>query len=269
MKFIHAVVGSAMYCVACTLVLAQQAGQAHLTGIYRAPARPGENTAATLAIADPAANSPNFKFLVFFKDGRVKRGLITSGVDAVVPESQMRLDISSGGKDAAQWGLYQMATGRGRIVFANSSGGQQLVSGLRGEVWNFVHMRGQIQVNGETYLMLRRGNGLQLDGLYKPMGDASQRGIRFTRDGQFIDEGILDSNTAMAVGMVGGGVGMAYGFSAPKAGRGTYHIANYGLSMRYTNGQAPTPLFFLEPADQEADTSIIYINNFKYQRMPN
>jgi hypothetical protein len=71
--------------------------------------------------------------------------------------------------------------------------GQQLIYGLRGEVWSLAQFPDRLQAQSDAYYLLDSGNGLRLDGTYKPSGDAMQPGITFTRDGQFIDEGILDS----------------------------------------------------------------------------
>jgi hypothetical protein len=219
-----------------------------------------------LTISDPAKNSPNFVFLVFFPDGRVKKGLIGTGLEDFISESSMRLDISSGGNFAAQWGLYQLSNGQGAIRFASPVGGQQLVSGLSGPVWSISQSPDTIRTNDRTYVRLDGGgNGaLKLDGIYKPGGDTTQPGIKFTPDGQFIDQGILDNGTGMAIAMGG----IAYGFDSPKAGRGTYIISVYGLHLNYTNGKQPEPLFFLEPGTPRSDVRTIYINNFRYQRVP-
>jgi len=239
-------------------------GPARFNGIYRAAAKPGEDTTSALATADPAARAPRYKFLVFFSDGTVKRGLIDKGFGEVVQESAMRLDISSGGKFATQWGKYQFSAGRGRIVFASAVGGQQLVSGLRGNVWNVVQYPDRLEINGDVYLLLEGGTGLLLDGIYKPAGDRNQPGIKFTRDGQFVDQGIIDTGGGMAIS--GGGV--IYAFESPKAGRGTYTISNYGLHLNYTNTQAPSLLFYIEPGTSKNDVPTVYINNFRYQRVP-
>lgn len=242
-------------------------GPPRFNGIFRAPAKNGEDPTQNLTVSDIAANTPRFKFLVFFSDGRVKRGLIQSGFGQEISESSMRLDISSGGKFATQWGMYQLAGGHGRIQFASAIGGQQLVSGLRGEIFGIVEYPDHLEVNGETYHRLECPNGLTLDGTYKPFGDAKQPGIRFTLDGEFIDQGILDTHTGMAIGLAGGGVGIAYGFSSPKAGRGAYSISGCGLHLHYANGVAPSPVFFLEPGTALNDIRVLHIANVKYHRV--
>jgi hypothetical protein len=183
--------------------------QGRIAGIYRAATRPGVDPAASLDIFDPAKNTPDFTFLTFFPDGHVKKGLIENGFDGYIVDSKFRRDVASGGNIAAKWGLLQISAGRARIVFPDPrAAGQQLTYGLRGEVWSLAQFPDRLQAQGDEYYLLDSGNGLRHEGTYKPSGDGRQPGITFTRDGQFIDEGILDSKTATAMGLVGGGVGI-------------------------------------------------------------
>jgi hypothetical protein len=245
-----------------------QGGPTRLFGVFRAPAKEGSDPTAKLDVFDPAKKTPRYSFLTFFPDGRVKKGLITRGLDQYIDESQMRYDIASGGNTAAQWGIYQIAGSSGRIVFADArAGGQQLVSGLRGEVWPIIVYPGKLEIRGDDYVRLYGGNGMYLEGSYKPFGDSKEPGITFTRDGGFVDEGILNSGTATAVGVVGGGVAMGYAFSSPGPGRGTYNIVRYGLHLHYANGKAPDTLFFLEAGEMKDNPQTLYINNVKYQHV--
>lgn len=239
-----------------------------IAGLYRAMAHNGVNPAAGLDLFDPAKKTADYAFLTFFPDGHVKKGLILMGFDSYVVDSSFRHDVANGGAIAAKWGQYQIAGGQGRIIFASGAlAGQQLIYGLRGEIWGFTQYPDRLQVQGDTYYLLDSGNGLRLEGFYKPFGDITQPGIRFTRDGQFVDEGILDSKTSTAVGLAGGGVGIAYGFSSPHAGRGTYSINNYGLQLNYANGQMPNSVFFIELGSSRDNVQVLYINNVKYQRV--
>jgi hypothetical protein len=243
-------------------------GPAKLFGVWRANAQPGSDPSAALDIFDPAKKTPQYSFLTFFPDGRVKKGLVTRGLDEYLDESQMRHDIASGGKTAAQWGMYRIAGSSGQIVFADGRlGGQQLVSGLRGEAWPIAISPDRLEIRGQAYVRLFGGNKMLLEGVYKPFGDAKAKGISFTRDGEFDDEGILDSGTATAIGVTGGGVAMGYGFTSPGPGRGTYNIVHYGLHLHYANGKAPDALFFLEPGEGKEGAETLYINNVKYQRV--
>ena len=246
-----------------------QGGTTRIFGIFRAHAKEGTDPTAGLDVFDPAKKTPRYSFLTFFLDGRVKKGLITLGLDEYIDESQMRHDIASGGNTAAQWGIYQISGNNGRILFADArAGGQQLVSGLRGEVWPIVVYPDKLEIRGDDYVRLYGGNGMSLEGAYKPFGDAKAPGITFTRDGEFVDEGILNSGSATAVGVVGGSVAVGYGFSSPGPGRGTYNIVKYGLHLHYANGKAPDTLFFLEAGEAKENPQILYINNVKYERAP-
>jgi hypothetical protein len=246
--------------------VAMPAGTGKLAGIYRAATRDGIDPTATLDLFDPARKTPEYSFLTFFPDGRIKRGLIGNGFDGYVADSFFRHDIANGGHMASQWGVYQVAGAGGRIVFADPRlAGQQLVSGLRGEVQNFGVYPDRLQIQGDTYYLLDCGNGLKLQGIYKPSGDTSQPGIKFTADGEFVDEGILDTRSSTAIGLVGGGVAIGYGFDSPRAGRGRYRITNYSLHLNYTNGKLPSPLFYIEPGSSRENVQTLYIGNVKYQ----
>jgi hypothetical protein len=245
----------------------RERGQAAIPGIYRASAAQVPSAGA-LDLSDPAAHTPKYAFLTIFPDGRIKRGLIQGGFDNYQDESNFRHGIASGGNWASQWGRYRISGGQGNIVFADGRlAGQQLVSGLRGEVWSLSVGQGSLQANGVTYTLLDGGTGLTLEGTYKPFGDRSQPGIRFTRDGEFFDEGILDTHSSTAVGVVGGGLAIGYGFSSPHAGRGTYRISNYGMQMNYSNGQAPEMLFFLEVGANRDSPQVLYIGDVEYRRV--
>ncbi|HXW55991.1 MAG TPA: hypothetical protein VEJ67_09600 [Candidatus Cybelea sp.] len=246
-----------------------QGGPIRLFGIFRAPVRGAADPTVTLDVFDPAKKTPRYSFLIFFPDGRVKKGLITRGLDEYLDESQMRHDIASGGNTAAQWGVYQISGSGGRIVFADARlGGQQLVYGLRGEAWSIVVYPDKLEIRGDDYVRLYGGNGMSLQGSYKPFGDTKSPGITFTPDGEFADEGILNSGTSTGVGVVGGGLAMGYVFTSPGPGRGTYNIVKYGLHLHYANGKAPDTLFFLEPGETKENPQILYINNVKYERVP-
>ena len=239
--------------------------QARLSGIYRARAKEGTDPSSSLDISDLAARTPAYSYLVFFPSGRVKRGLVISGLDSYNDEFSMRTDIASGGKTSAQWGMYRISGDRGRISFADTSGGRQLVSGLKGEVWDMVLYQDRLEINGETYFLLDSGRGKPLEGTYKPFGDMKQPGISFTPDGEFIDEGILNYG-AMANLSYGAGTGVAIGYKTPNGGRGTYRVSNYTLTLNYTNS-SPAALFYLNPANSNTNAGEIYINNVRYQRV--
>jgi hypothetical protein len=236
------------------------------SGIFRAPVKPGTDLTSTLDIADPSRNTPDYQFLVLFSDGTALRGLPDIGLNGY--KASVRLDISGGGNAAAKWGLYRMAGDRGRVVFASpTAAGQQLVSGrLVGDAWNIQEYADRLDINGNSYTRLDDGGaGFKLEGTYRPFGNTKQPGITFTRDGRFVDEGILKTGGATAIGIVGGGLAIGYAFNSPGPGPGTYHIANYTLNLNYSNGQAPPVLFWIDPATPDAQ--IIWLTDVKFQRV--
>ncbi|HEY6308320.1 MAG TPA: hypothetical protein VI488_17880 [Candidatus Angelobacter sp.] len=238
-------------------------------GIFRAAAQEGGSTSTSREIFDPSRNTPDYQFLVLFSDGTAMRGLPIMGLDDYV--ASVRLDIAGGGASCAKWGVYRMSGNQGRIFFASpAAAGQQLVSGrFVGDSWNVQEYADKLQINGNDYIPLDGGTaGMKLNGTFKPFGDKKQPGITFTRDGEFIDEGILKTGGATAVGVVGGGFAIGYAFSSPGPGRGMYRISNYTLHLNYANGQAPGVLFWLDPATSRADVRAIYLGNVKLQRVP-
>jgi len=242
-----------------------------LSGIYRANVKEGTDPSDTLAAGDPAAKTPSYSYLVFFPSGRVKKGLAYSGLDGFNDEFQMSGAVRSGGNTATQWGMYQLSGNGGMIRFASANGfgrsgpQQQLISGLNGEIWNITLYPDRLQIHGDTYFLMDSGKGRRLEGTYKPMGDPTQPGIAFTRDGEFVDQGILNTG-AMANIRYGGGTGVAIAYEAPHGGRGTYRLSNYTLTLNYANS-APALLFYLDPSASNGNLQNVYINNTRYQRV--
>jgi len=236
-----------------------------LSGIFRASVKEGTDPTASLPIGDLAAKTPAYSYLVFFPSGRVKRGLVTSGLDHYNDEASMRRDVASGGNIATQWGMYKLSGDHGKIVFASAMGGVQLVRGLNGEVWDVALYPDRLQINGDSYVLMDSGRSRKLEGTYKPLGDMKQPGITFTSDGEFVDEGILNYG-AIANIKYGGGTGVAIGYKTPDGGSGTFRVSNYGLTLNYANS-APEALFFLDLASSNGQLQNIYINNVRYQRV--
>ena len=237
-------------------------------GIFRAPVPGGADVLASLEIYDPGRNTPDFQFLVFYPDGTVLRGLPEMGLDDYV--ASVRLDISGGGKSCAKWGVYRMSGDRGQVVFASpGAAGQQLVSRrFVGDVWAIQEFSDKLRVNGSDYSLLDGGAaGMKIEGTFKPFGDRKRPGITFHRNGEFLDEGILKTGGSTALGIVGGGVAIGYGFSSPGPGPGTYRISNYTLHLNYSNGQRPGVMFWLEPGSSRNDVRTIYLGNVRLQRV--
>lgn len=236
-------------------------------GIFRAPAPEGTDPTAMLEDFSPAKRTPNFQFLVLFSDGTAMRGLPNMGLDNYI--GSVRLEISGGGKPCAKWGLYSMSGNEGVVSFASpTAAGRQLVTRrFAGDAWRIQEYPDRLDINGSSYIILDSGPiGMKLQGTYKPYGDKTQRGITFTPDGEFVDEGIMKAG-ATAIGIGGGGLAIGYAFNSPGPGRGTYHVSNYTLHLQYVNSQAPGVLFWIGPESSRNDPRTIYIDKVKFQRV--
>jgi len=234
------------------------ADQGGLSGIYRAKT---DSCASQIGITDPTPKTPGYCYLTFFSDGLVRKGLPTSGLDGFIEESQARLDTASGvvaksGGLIYIWGRYAVSGEEGEIQWLdrNSPSAELDTITVR-------HYPKTLVIHGDTYVLLQSGNGMQLQGTFKPYGDPNEKGITFTSDGEFIDEGILNYG-ATAVGV--GNVAMA--FEPPNGGRGTYDIDNYTLTLNFANS-TPRALFYVVPGSSGEHVSTIYINNVKYVRV--
>jgi hypothetical protein len=235
-----------------------RADQGSLSGIYRAAS---SSCANQLALEDSTGKTPGFCYLTFFADGLVRKGLPPTGLDGFIEESQARLDSASGvvanhGGLIYIWGQYAISGNRGQIQWADRNSAMPEIDTI-----NITHFPNKMVIHGDTYVRLRSGNGLRLNGTFKPYGDPKEKGITFTGDGEFIDQGILNYGaTAVAVGNV------AIGFAPPNGGRGTYGIDDYTLTLNYANS-SPRALFYLDPRSSGSDVKTIFINNVKYERV--
>lgn len=238
--------------------LPASADQGSLSGIYRAAT---DSCASQIAITDPTAKTPGYCYLTFFADGLVRKGLPTSGLDGFIEESQARLDTASGvvaksGGLIYIWGRYAVAGEQGQIQWLDRNSPTVELDTI-----SVKHYPDKLVIHGDTYTLLQSGNGMKLHGTFKPYGDPNEKGITFTSDGEFIDQGILNYGaTAVAVGNV------AMAFAPPNGGRGTYDLDNYTLTLNFANS-TPRALFYVVPGSSSTQVSTIYINNVKYERV--
>jgi hypothetical protein len=232
--------------------------QESLSGIYRAAT---DSCADQLALSDESSKTPGYCYLTFFADGLVRKGLPESGLEGFIEDSAARLDTASGvpskrGGLIYIWGKYQISGDQGQLQWLDRN-----APGPELDTINVKQYPKKVEIHGDTYVLLQSGNGLKLNGTYKPFGDPKEKGIKFTSDGEFVDEGILNYGaTAVAVGNV------AVGFEPPNGGRGEYGIENYTLTLNYASS-SPSALFYLEPGESKTNVTVLYINNVKYKRV--
>lgn len=241
----------------------QTGGGGPLAGIYRAIA---DNT-DPLDLSDPANKTPNYRYLTFFPDGKVKEGLPLTGLQGYIEESDANHGFngspSSAGHLIYVWGFYVLAGDNGKIEYIkNAYGGRQV-----DRAWPLQRSSDGLEIQGNHYLQLDPCNSLKVEGTFKPFGDPKQKGITFSRSGDFVDEGILNYGR-IVTGYYGraSGTGVGIGFEAPNGGRGMYQIRNYTLTLQY-GSSSPSALFFIEPGTNKDDLRVVYINNIKYQRV--
>lgn len=224
-----------------------------LNGIYRGIGVMHHELSATGAAI-------SWRYVAFFPDGRFMEGLPDQGMDHFDEDAEIR-------RSPVGWGSYQTSggpDGHGRIVF--------LITDPEIEkeptVWDLKEYPDHLQVNGDTYHLLERCDGLKLEGTfrredYKTVSAGAQQGITFTPDGRFQDEGVFKAAGVMVRNPVGNGEDFDDG--AP--GVGAYRIANYTLELKYSNGRVKRTNVFLEPGASKAGVREFYLNTWKFVRV--
>ena len=204
--------------------------------------------------------SIRWRYVVFFPDGRFMEGFPDLGMDKLDEDAEIR-------RNPVGWGSYQSSggpDGHGKIVF--------LITDPEHEkepiVWDLKEYPDHLQVNGDKYQLLERGDGMKLEGTfrradYKTLYAGSQQGITFTSDGKFRDEGVFKAAAVMVRQPVGNG----YDFDDGAPGSGTYRIANYTLELTYSNGRVKRTSIFLEPGASKTGVREFYLNTYKFARV--
>ena len=224
-----------------------------LNGVYRAMGVVHNELSSTGA-------SISWRYVAFFPDGRFMEGLPDQGMDHFDEEAAIR-------SNPVGWGSYQTsggADGHGRIVF--------LITDPEIEkeptVWDLKEYPDRLQVNGDTYQLLERCDGLKLQGTfrredYKTVSAEAQQGITFTADGRFQDEGVFKAAGVMVHNPLNG----ADDFDDGAPGSGTYRIASYTLELTYSNGRVKRTSLFLEPGASKVGVHEFYLNTYKFARV--
>jgi len=125
-----------------------------------------------------------------------------------------------------------------------------------------------VDLNGDAYKLLERGDGMRLEGTYRREGfqqlsSGGQKGITFTRDGQFVDEGAF----AAALVQVRKPVGSGEDFDDGRPGSGAYRIANYTLELKFSDGRTKRTCIFLEPGVSKVNVRQFILNTYKFIRV--
>lgn|SRR5690348_668286 len=198
------------------------------------------------------------RFLVFFPDGRVHRGIPNAALNGFDDAYWMATDIRSGvPRLIAPWGTFTVAGDQGNIVFIKNR-----------ETWPFKILPDHLEVHGHSYYLLDSGAGVRLNGTFQAEGDTT-KSITFKTDGGVVDKGVT-ANCGSNFTLSGGGhPSVGPGVCTDKARVGRYSTIRYGLKLTFPSGNDPTPtlLFWLDPGARGGDIRVIYIDKLKYQRV--
>ena len=183
--------------------------------------------------------STHFEYLVFFPNGNVIRMLPFEGLEHFDFAAEVRNSRQYCGRYSGRGGSLTIHWGDNTFETVTTAD-----SGL--------------SVGGDSYFPVASSDGLTLEGIYRREGaDLAQYGIRFTREGQFEENGILPL--------------VAYALTEDKKiprspGRGTYHIAKNTLTLAYGDGRTVALSFFVWPAEPGSRPKAIHVETFRMVR---
>jgi hypothetical protein len=193
-------------------------------------------------------------WVALLPDGAFYEGLPALGLDGLNASAEMK-------KRDSLWGQYRPDANGGAVVFPGSGPGDtpivwQVRPGLQGST-----------INGAHYKLLDPGDGARLDGMFR-RGDEdvfpahAHQGIRLTREGRFIDEGVLKA----ANFSLGAGNQEVRDDGVP--GSGTYRVMNYTIELRYDDGRVKRCSFYLDPQASRTEARQFYLNIYRFVRQP-
>jgi hypothetical protein len=171
-----------------------------------------------------------FDYYTFFADGTVYWGLVPMlGFDMARARQ----------RDPEYTGTYSVSGNKVTIALTS---GTRFVAVLSGHV---------LQIEDRPYTLVGdpgKSPSKALEGVYmredaQPGEDLARRSIRFTRDGQFEDQGIVESIVPEEI--VNGNP-----VAERPNGRGTYQLARNTLVLRYADGYEKRLPIIIEIADQ-------------------
>jgi len=213
-----------------------------LEGIYS-----GFKFVYTTTIGAVVQRSARTDFFTFFRDGSVFNGLPDHGLERF----NMARACSDGRQDFC--GVYQLQ-------------GDQLIIVLdRGKYRQVgTYTPGKIQIADRRYILQGdpgKTPTSALDGVFvradaRPGEDLARRFIRFTRDGRFQDQGLV--TTIAGTDTTGGSLRFER-----EAGMGTYHLSNFTLTLRYSDGYERGLPILIRPEDQgQPMPAGIFVNTY-------
>lgn len=172
----------------------------------------------------------HFEYLVFFQDGNVIRYLPEEGLENFSFAKAVR-------SSRDYCGRYSVRANQVSITWGDNS------------EENAAYAGNSLKIQGDSYFPAPDVNGLKLSGVYRREGaDLARYFIRFTPDGQFVENGMLSL--------------VAYEGSNTAPGRGSYSIDRYTLHLNYSDGRRVPLSFFVFPSDELQKRGSIHVNTY-------
>jgi hypothetical protein len=226
-------------------------GKGKLNGIYRG--------LGTVSYGPQGQRIIGGRYVVFFPDGRFMEGFPDQGMDKLNEDTEIR-------RNPVGWGTYNPSggpDGHGKITFLITDPNEK-----EPIIWDFKEYADHLQVNRDSYYLLEGCNDLKLEGTfrredYKTLYAEGKRGIAFTLDGQFVDEGAF----AAAGVLVRKPVGTGEDFDDGRPGRGTYRIANYTLELKFSDGRIKRTSIYRDPGASKEKAGDFYLNTYHFTRV--
>lgn len=163
----------------------------------------------------------HLEWLVFFPDGNAIRFLPEEGLE--------HFDFRKTLKSSRDYcGRYRVSGNRIAITWGDNSKETAMKK------------KDELNIDGDSYVHVGRSDSLRLEGTFRREGaDLAKKYFRFTADGGFTENGMLDL--------------VAYSGSNTAAGSGTYRIANNTITLSYRDGRTVPLSFVVMPFDAAQD----------------
>lgn len=224
-----------------------------LDGIYR-----------SFGDIDAVANktrSGGYQYQTFYPDGRFVGKMPDQGMD--------NDDTADMKGSPLFWGTYTVSGNQATVVMPIS-----LPYRTKPEVRHFTVCQGGLMINSGdckpdplfSSFRLDGGDGSTLRGTFRRqdyrMPNGPKQGIAFAPDGRFADDGVMKA--APAVHRDARGI---YTFDDGVAGRGTFRVGHYTLTLMYSDGRVKRMTFYLDPGASKTDVREFYISTWKFVRV--
>ena len=169
------------------------------------------------------------EILVFFRDGNVIRHLPEKGLK--------NFDFGAELKESRDYcGRYRMIGDQFKITWADDTA---VTGSKQGE---------NLMIQDFSYQPAANSDGFRLNATYRTEGAPTGPRIRFSSDGQFVENGILDS--------------VDYSGRNKAAGSGTYSIEQNTIELHYQNAHTVPLSFYVFASDQTGKRpKLIHLNS--------